>query len=166
MSCSVTITFELQYKSAFEATSLLAGFLAVAVFVVIYGCSSLSKALDFKAFDPCYDRKPTQEENREENKKVPIRNFYWLESPLIDHCLLLRWVCFCFCIFFFFLLMRQIVHNLLRGKNVSNTILFYGDSILVIAYFSNLVIWMKGHDKFVQKGLGNKKRLRSSLYKF
>ena len=72
MSFSVTITFELQYKSAFEATSLLAGFLAVAVFVVIYGCSSLSKALDFKAFDPFYDRKPTQEENREENKKVPI----------------------------------------------------------------------------------------------
>lgn len=76
MSCSVTITFELQYKSAFEATSLLAGFLAVAVFVVIYGCSSLSKALDFKAFDPCYARKPTQEENREEKKKVPIRYFY------------------------------------------------------------------------------------------
>ena len=47
---------------------------------------------------------------------------------------------FLFLYFFFFLLMRQIVHNLLRGKNVSNTILFYGGSILVIAYFSNLVI--------------------------
>lgn len=43
-------------------------------------------------------------------------------------------------LYFFFLLMRQIVHNLLREKNVSNTVLFYGGSILVIAYFSNLVI--------------------------
>ena len=66
-------------------------------------------------------------------------------------------------LYFFF---ADAADNLLRGKNVSNTILFYGGSILVIAYFSNLVIWMKGHDKFVQKGLGNKKRLRSSLYKF
>ena len=70
MSCSVTITFEFQYKSAFEAASLLAVVLAVAVFMVIRGCASFPKALDFKAFDPCYDKRPIQEENREDNKKV------------------------------------------------------------------------------------------------
>ena len=73
MSFYFTITFEVQYKSVLEATSLLAAvFLAAAVFMIMRGYRIFSKALNFKGFhvDRCHYRRPVQEENPDSNRKV------------------------------------------------------------------------------------------------
>lgn len=69
---SITITFEIHYKSVLETTTLFAVFLAAAIFVVTRTYRRLFKPLNYGEFnaDPSYYRKPIPEENQQNTWKV------------------------------------------------------------------------------------------------